>query len=246
MPNSCFGCCSLRHGVSCIYIFNIFFITFVIMSDFLHRLSNYHLLYFEHTSFENTTLQTLNPNLYPDEDTLLHFNSTANDFYQPKKITPILSEIFMDYIFIVKLGWNVMEFYLNISLKESTYSVSPEKIYAWLVIYYFNLASGIICQIFINSQLNDYGDNLGFFVGFVEIAFLVVEIYFVQLYYKQQKLTAVNDFFQLKWKYLPKSKKPSDQNKSAIIIISDNSLEQTQDQSDYIPIFVKELRHANS
>ncbi|XP_025197215.1 uncharacterized protein LOC112595996 isoform X2 [Melanaphis sacchari] len=204
MPNSCFGCCSLRHGVSCIYIFNIFFITFVIMSDFLHRLSNYHLLYFEHTSFENTTLQTLNPNLYPDEDTLLHFNSTANDFYQPKKITPILSEIFMDYIFIVKLGWNVMEFYLNISLKESTYS------------------------------------------GFVEIAFLVVEIYFVQLYYKQQKLTAVNDFFQLKWKYLPKSKKPSDQNKSAIIIISDNSLEQTQDQSDYIPIFVKELRHANS
>lgn len=74
----------------------------------------------------------------------------------------------------------------------------------------------------------------------------MVEIYIVQSYYKQQKLAAVNDFVQLKWKYLPNSKMQSDQNKSEVIIISENPLDQTQDQSNYIPIFVKELRNANS
>uniref|UniRef100_A0A2S2P1X7 Transmembrane protein n=1 Tax=Schizaphis graminum TaxID=13262 RepID=A0A2S2P1X7_SCHGA len=245
MPNSCFGCCSIRHGVSCIYIFNIFWITLVIMNDFIYRLSNYFQPH-EHTSFENTTSQTLIPDLYPDEDILLNFNSTDKDLYQSKQIRLDLSEMFMDCVFIIKLGWSVMEFYLNISLKESTYSVSPEKIYAWLVIYYFNLVSGTIHQLYvIFYQLFD-DELLDYSLGFIEIIILVVEIYIVQSYYKQQKLAAVNDFVQLKWKYLPNSKMQSHQNKSEVVIISENPLDQTQDQSNYIPIFVKELRKANS
>ncbi|CAH1725827.1 uncharacterized protein LOC126550151 [Aphis gossypii] len=242
MAKSCFGCCSIRHGVSCIYMFNIFLITLIIMADFIHRLSNYY-QYYEHTSLENTTSQTLSPDLYPDEDILLNFNSTSKDLYQPNIIAPLLSEIFMDYIFIVKLGWSVMEFYLNISLKESTYSVSPEKIYAWLVIYYFNLGSSIIYQISIIFP-HYLDQDLQYFIGFTEIIILVVEIYIVQSYYKQQKLAAVSDFVQLKWKYLPNNKTQSGQNKSTVIIIAEN--QESQDESSYIPIFVKELRHVNS
>jgi len=40
----------------------------------------------------------------------------------------------MDYIFIVKLAWGVMEFYLNISLKQSTYTVSINQYFNILVI----------------------------------------------------------------------------------------------------------------
>lgn len=72
----------------------------------------------------------------------------------------------------------------------------------------------------------------------------MVEIYIVQSYYKQQKLAAVSDFVQLKWKYLPNNKTHSGQNKSTVIIIAEN--QESQDESSYIPIFVKELRHVNS
>jgi len=66
----------------------------------------------------------------------------------------------------------------------------------------------------------------------------------VQSYYKQQKLAAVSDFVYLKWKYIPKSQ--SDENRSALKIISENPLDQTDDQTGYIPIFVRDLRRANS
>jgi len=82
------------------------------------------------------------------------------------------------------------------------------------------------------------------FQGFIEIIVLVVEIYIVQSYYKQQKLAAVSDFVQLKWKYLPNNKTQSGQNKSTVIIITKN--QESQDESNYIPIFVKELRHVNA
>jgi len=71
------------------------------MTDFLHRLSNYY-QYYEHTSFENTTSQTLSPDLYSDEDILLNFNSTSKDFFQPKTIiTPLLSVKYLFYLFII-------------------------------------------------------------------------------------------------------------------------------------------------
>ncbi|KAE9532530.1 hypothetical protein AGLY_009611 [Aphis glycines] len=251
--------------------FFLFLITLIIMSDFIHRLSNYY-QYYEHTSLENTTSQTLSPDLYPDEDILLNFNSTSKDLYQPKIIAPLLSVKYLFYLLTIvknwtrvqlaininylmimctmymhkckiKLGWSVMEFYLNISLKESTYSVSPEKIYAWLVIYYFNLGSSIIYQISIIFP-HYLDQDLQYFIGFIEIIILVVEIYIVQSYYKQQKLAAVSDFVQLKWKYLPNKKTQSGQNKSTVIIIAEN--QESQDESSYIPIFIKELRHVNS
>jgi len=68
----------------------------------------------------------------------------------------------------------------------------------------------------------------------------------VQSYYKQQKLAAVSDFVYLKWTYIPKSKTQSDGNSSAVKIIEENPLDQTDDQSGYIPIFVRDLRRANS
>lgn len=33
----------------------------------------------------------------------------------------------------------------------------------------------------------------------------MVEVYFVQLYYNQQKLAAISDLVQVKWKYQPKT-----------------------------------------
>jgi len=46
----------------------------------------------------------------------------------------MIIEIFMDYLFIVKLAWGVMEFYINISLKQSTYTVSIYQYFKILVI----------------------------------------------------------------------------------------------------------------
>jgi len=68
------------------------------MTDFLHRLSNYY-QYYEHTSLENTTSQTLSPDLYPDEDILL--NSTSKDFYPPNTIAPLLSVKYLFYLLII-------------------------------------------------------------------------------------------------------------------------------------------------
>ncbi|XP_008184562.1 uncharacterized protein LOC100575840 [Acyrthosiphon pisum] len=244
MPKSCFGCCSIRHGVSCIYIFNIFMTTSIIMNDFLYRLSNYY-QYYQHASSENSTSLTFTTDNYFDEhiNLTLHYNSTVKDSFPKIKWTPLLSEIFMDYIFIIKLAWGVMEFYLNISLKQSTYTVSPEKIYAWLVIYYFNLCSGIIFLFIINLTVSYIGE-FEYFMCLLQIIIIMVEIYIVQSYYKQQKLAAISDFVYLKWKYIPKSQ--SDENRSAVKIIPENPLDQTDDQSGYIPIFVRDLRRANS
>lgn len=36
----------------------------------------------------------------------------------------MITDIFMDYLFIVQLAWNIMEFYLNIGLKQTTYTVN--------------------------------------------------------------------------------------------------------------------------
>lgn len=220
------------------------------MNDFLHRLSNYY-QYYQHTGSENSTEQTFSldaiPDYYLDEkiNVTIHFNSTGRNVYTNTRILPLLSEIFMDYIFIVKLAWGVMEFYLNISLKQSTYTVSPEKIYAWLVIYYFNLCSAIIFLIIVAINLEIFRD-VEYFVCFIEITIIAVEIYIVQSYYKQQKLAAVSDFVHLKWKYIPKPKTQSDENRSTVGITPENPLNQTEDQSGYIPIFVRDLRRANS
>lgn len=70
------------------------------MADFIHRLSNYY-QYYEHTSLENTTSQTLSPDLYPDEDILLNFNSTSKDLYQPNIIAPLLSVKYLFYLLII-------------------------------------------------------------------------------------------------------------------------------------------------
>lgn len=219
------------------------------MNDFLHRLSNY-FLWYEHNSFENSTSQTFNPEAIIDYDSdghniTLHHNSTSDYFNRKTEKLPLLSEIFMDYIFIVKLAWGVMEFYLNICLKQSTYTVSPEKIYAWLVIYYSNLCSEIIFLIIIIFNLSISVD-FEYFMCFVEIIIIAVEIYIVQSYYKQQKLAAVSDFVHLKWKYVPKPKIQSDKNRSSTSIVLENQLDETEDQSSYIPIFVKDLRRANN
>lgn len=72
----------------------------------------------------------------------------------------------------------------------------------------------------------------------------MVEIYIIKSYYKQQKLAIVGDFVHLKWKYVSNTKKRSD--KTTAAIKSDNPLVQTQDESNYISIFVKDLRNTNS
>ncbi|KAL5244168.1 hypothetical protein ACI65C_011578 [Semiaphis heraclei] len=153
----------------------------------------------------------------------------------------MIIEVFMDYLFIVKLAWGVMEFYINISLKQSTYTVSPEKIYAWLVIYYSNLCSGIIFLIIIIYNVT-ITEDIEYFMCFLEILITAVEIYIVQSYYRQQKLAAVSDFVHLKWKYIPKPKTQSGENRSTINIIPENPLaDQTDDQSGYIPIFIASI-----
>jgi len=84
------------------------------------------------------------------------------------------------------------------------------------------------------------------FQGFIEIMIFAVEINIVQSYYKQQKLAAVSDFVHLKWKYIPNPKTQPNQNIPTMTIIAENPFVQTQDESSYIPIFVKDLRNANS
>lgn len=43
------------------------------------------------------------------------------------------------------------------------------------------------------------------FQNILGIIIIIVEVYFVQSYYNQQKLAAISDFVQLKWKYQPRT-----------------------------------------
>lgn len=76
---------------------------------------------------------------------------------------------------------------------------------------------------------------------------IVLEAYFVQLYYNQQKLASVDNFVALRWKYHPSPNMKF--NKPAAHItrtIATKRCDVTLDDSGYIPIFVKNLRNINS
>ncbi|XP_015377275.1 PREDICTED: uncharacterized protein LOC107171542 [Diuraphis noxia] len=237
MLKTCFGCCPLHHGVSAIALINIVWNITEALKHIYHRNEQYERFKWVINSNGNTSVS-------PDD------NSTAEDesvdYWSDVERIPVMSGIYMDYVFIITISWVVLEFISNCCLKQSTFKVSPEKIYAWLVIYYSNLCSGIIFLIFIIFNMT-ITEDIEYFMCFLEITIIAVEIYIVQSYYKQQKLAAISDFVHLKWKYVPKPKTQSDENRSTIYKIPENLLtDQTEDQSSYIPIFVRDLRRANS
>lgn len=70
----------------------------------------------------------------------------------------------------------------------------------------------------------------------------------MQSYYNQQKLVAVGNFVQLKWKYIPTiSKIELDKITTTRVMRTNNTHNQiAEDESDYIPIFVKKMQTSKS
>jgi len=230
MSDSCFGLCSIRGGVTYIYVFNIFWITLRMMVDYMNRLSFYDQIYKDDTlNSEQDRNETYN-------------NSTSNEFkHSYYFLSPLMSDVFMDYILIIHLGWCTMEFYLNISLKQSTYKrVYLEKIYAWLVIYYANLIESIaiLSNLIVTNSV--FMDRAEYVLYFFKIIIIGIEIYIVRIHYDQQKLVVAGNCVRLEWKYVPKTKMQSER------ITATRTETTAEDESNYIPIFVKNMRNPSS
>ncbi|XP_025418886.1 uncharacterized protein LOC112689407 [Sipha flava] len=241
MLYSCFGCCSIRTGINYITFFNMLWITIAMMINFIVRST---LNEFHHEIRIEQTPQTFNDQQDSNETVqLTNLNSTTDILDLLGEPTLLMSDLFLDYILIVRTAFHVMEFYLNVSLKQSSYTVSPQRIYAWLVIYYFNLGEAIIVQC---MEIGRPSFSMDFFKcsEFFHIIVIGVESYVVQSYYNQQKLAAVDNYVALKWKYLPEPKMKF--NKSAnTTTITTMRCDLPQDESDYIPIFVKNIKNCN-
>eukprot|EP00102_Acyrthosiphon_pisum_P024140 XP_016661350.1 PREDICTED: uncharacterized protein LOC100575754 isoform X2 [Acyrthosiphon pisum] len=139
---TCFGCCPLHHGVSTIAIINIFWNIIEAFKHFHHRIEKYERFKWINISNSNTSVS-------------LDDNSTSEselpDYWSDIKRVPVMSGIYMDYIFIMAVSWIVLEFISNCCLKQSTF-----KKLIYIAIISFEIA--IIHSYYINEKKNMLND----------------------------------------------------------------------------------------
>lgn len=204
MLKTCFGCCPLHHGVSAIALINIIWNITELLKHIYHRTEQYERFNWVYHSNNNSSVS-------PDD------NSTAeedSDYWSDIERIPVMSGIYMDYIFIITVSWVVLEFISNCCLKQSTFKRAPQKIYAWLVIYYGNLVfmalhlvhylilmmrHPILVYTFFSMVKQHFGH---FFLKSIYIAIISLEIVIIHSYYIFEEKNMLNDIIQLKWKYV--------------------------------------------
>ncbi|XP_025197224.1 uncharacterized protein LOC112596002 [Melanaphis sacchari] len=204
MLKTCFGCCPLRHGVSAIALINIIWNITEGFKHIAHRREQYDRYDWVEHSYDNSSNST--------DD-----NSTAEhdlDYWSDIEKIPVMSGVYMDYIFIITVSWIVLELISNCCLKQSTFKRAPQKIYAWLVVYYANLLFMILHlvhyitmmirhPILVNSLLTMISQNFGpFFAKLIYIVIISFEITIIHSYYIFEEKNMLNDIIQLKWKYV--------------------------------------------
>jgi len=205
MLKTCFGCCPLRHGVSTVAFINMLWNILEIFKHVYHRYGHYGRTVLTHTEQNNTSAPSNDENTtetYPDYYTWAEF-----------KVMPVMSGMFMDYIFVVTISWIFLEIISNIYLKQSTFKHAPHKIYIWLTTYYANLTFmilNLLCLIKVIRQSSVNFASLNttkekyLMVELVYILMIAFEIFIVHSFYIMEKNTLLNDFIQLKWKYVSK------------------------------------------
>lgn len=85
--------------------------------------------------------------------------------------------------------------------------------------------------------------------GFGSIIIVGIELYIVQIHYGQQKLAAISNIVDVRWKYISKPKISSDYittTRTGETTNNNQTVADDNESTDYIPIFVKNLRNTNS
>uniref|UniRef100_A0A2S2PBZ7 Transmembrane protein n=1 Tax=Schizaphis graminum TaxID=13262 RepID=A0A2S2PBZ7_SCHGA len=203
MLKTCFGCCPLKHGVSTIALINIIWNITEVFKHIHHRDEQYKQYDWVNNSNHNSSVS-------------LDDNSTTEepDYWSDLERIPVMSGIYMDYIFIISISWVVLELISNCCLKQSTFKRAPQKIYAWLVIYYANLSFMILHLVhyiilmiryptLMYTLLTQEHQNFShFFLKLIYITIISLEITIIHSYYIIEEKNMLNDIVQLKWKYV--------------------------------------------
>ncbi|KAL4122255.1 hypothetical protein QTP88_014622 [Uroleucon formosanum] len=202
---TCFGCCPLQHGVSTIAFINIVWNITEVLKHIYHRIKQYDRYKWVHVSNGNTSVSS-------DDNSTAEYES--HDYWSDIERIPIMSGIYMDYIFIISVSWIVLEFISNFCLKQSTFKRAPQKIYAWLVIYYGNLLFMVLHLVHYTISMMRHLIAINTFFVMMEqefehfsmkliyIAIISLEIAVIHSYYISEERKLINDIIQLKWKYV--------------------------------------------
>ncbi|XP_060861684.1 uncharacterized protein LOC132938707 [Metopolophium dirhodum] len=206
---TCFGCCSLHHGVTAIALINIVWNITEALKHIYHRVEEYERFKWIINSNGSTSVS-------PDDNSTAEYESS--DYFSDIERIPVMSGIYMDYVFIITVSWVVLEFISNCCLKQSTFKRAPQKIYLWLVIYYANLLFMVLHLVYYTMLMTTNSilvytlfsrtkQHFGhFFVKLIYIAIISLEIAIIQSYYISEKKNMLNDIIQLKWKYVSRGK----------------------------------------
>ncbi|CAI6349483.1 unnamed protein product [Macrosiphum euphorbiae] len=202
---TCFGCCPLHHGVTAISFLNIVWNITEALKHIYRRVEEYHRFKYINISNGSTSVSS------DDNDSTKEYDP---DYWSDvERKIPIMSEIYMDYIFIMAVSWIVLEFISNCCLKQSTFKRAPQKIYLWLVVYYSNLLfmvlhlvhyiilmlrHSVLANAVFPIRMNRHFNS--FFVKLIYIAIISLEIAIIHSYYISEKKNMLNDIIQLKWK----------------------------------------------
>ncbi|XP_026805994.1 uncharacterized protein LOC113549045 [Rhopalosiphum maidis] len=203
MLKTCFGCCPLKHGVSTIALINIIWNITEVFKHIHHRSEQYERYDWVYNSNNNSSVSS--------DD-----NSTTEepDYWSDLERIPVMSGVYMDYIFIISISWVVLEFISNCCLKQSTFKRAPQKIYAWLVVYYANLLFMILhlvhyiilmirYPILMYTLLTLAHQHFSHvFLKLIYITIISLEITIIHSYYIFEEKNMLNDIVQLKWKYV--------------------------------------------
>ncbi|KAL4122254.1 hypothetical protein QTP88_014621 [Uroleucon formosanum] len=242
---TCFGCCPLSHGVSAIALINIVWNITEVFKHIYHRTEEYNRYKWVHVSNGNTSVSS-------DDNSTAEYES--HDYWSDIETIPIMSGIYMDYIFIISVSWIVLEFISNFCLKQSTFKCAPQKIYAWLVIYYGNLLFMVLhlvhyiilmmrYPILFHSLFKVTKQQFGhFYTKFIYIAIISLEITIVHSFYISEKKNMLNDIIQLKWKYVSRREVSKDVDFSSSSAFNEKTSGQSQEGSK-MPPYITNIIH---
>ncbi|XP_001946941.2 uncharacterized protein LOC100165827 [Acyrthosiphon pisum] len=237
---TCFGCCPLHHGVTAIAFLNIVWNIGEALKHIYRRVEEYERYKWINISNSNTSVS-------PDDNSTAEYDPP--DYWSDIERIPVMSEIYMDYIFIMAVSWIVLEFISNCCLKQSTFKRAPQKIYLWLVIYYANLLFMVLHlvhytilitrhsvlkhEVFSMKMKRHFG-NL--FTNLIYIALISLEIAIIHSYYINEKKNMLNDIIQLKWKCVSRGKVVSEGvDYSSSSAFNERTSGQTQEKSRIPP-----------
>ncbi|XP_050548297.1 uncharacterized protein LOC126909935 [Daktulosphaira vitifoliae] len=140
------------------------------------------------------------------------FSEYSSEYNYVRKT--VISEFFMDYLFLVFIGWILLEVTVNIDLKKSTFMHAPYRIYSWLIVYYTNIAFMFIFvndfswrHLILQTKSSHFSEEIyPTFEGYIYLLVTAIEVFIVQSFYYQQKTAAMSNIIQLKWQYVSKGK----------------------------------------